>query len=130
MSRLFAGLILWYPEAANVIPRAQSLPKHLANIFRQNDIRSLACLASGDGCALTLVLALTVAVVLVARDQQEGMRVAIGENTEAGNLSAVIDIQRPIEVLCRVGRDKSVQVDHRSALLPQERVHNGEVACC
>ena len=72
MSRTFAGLVLWCPEAANVIPRAQSLVKHPANIFRQNDIRSLAGLASLDGCAITLILALTVAVILVARDQQDG----------------------------------------------------------
>ena len=36
-------LIAWRgPDSGNVIPRAQSLPKHLANILRQNDPRFLA----------------------------------------------------------------------------------------
>src|ERR1700731_570710 len=91
MSRTFAGLVLWCPEAANVIPRAQSLVKHPANIFRQNDIRSLVRLASPDGCALTFVLALTVAVVLIARDQHERMLVTIGEQSQAGDCPAFID---------------------------------------
>jgi hypothetical protein len=49
----------------------------MANILRQNDIRSLVRLASPDGCAL--ILTLTVTVVLVAWDQQESVCVAICE---------------------------------------------------
>src|ERR1700693_3812261 len=71
-------LIPWRGSKAwNVIPRAQSLPKHPANIFRQSDIWSLAGLTSGDLCALTLVLALTVAVVLAARGRQESVNLAL-----------------------------------------------------
>src|SRR3981081_3287964 len=88
-------LVLWSPEAVNVISRAQSLPKHPANILRQNDIRSSVCLASGDGHA-PAVFALTVVLVLIARDQEEGM-VAKGTVNAPGwvpassNLSAIFD---------------------------------------
>ena len=50
-----------------MVPTAQSLPKHPANILRHDDIRSLVRVALHDGCAL--ILALTVTMVLVARDQ-------------------------------------------------------------
>jgi hypothetical protein len=49
----------------------------MANILRQNDIRSLVRLASPDGCALTLILTLTVTVVLVARGRHESVNLAL-----------------------------------------------------
>jgi hypothetical protein len=46
-----------------------------------------------DRCALTLILALTVALmVLVARDKQNRVLVSVGEHTAGSNLSAVADI--------------------------------------
>src|ERR1700736_3927901 len=66
MSRTFAGLVLWCPKAGNVMPRTQSPLNQPANILRHNDIRSLVRLAPHDACALTLILALTVVVALVA----------------------------------------------------------------
>src|ERR1700730_17972933 len=99
MSHTFKGLVLWCPEAANVIPRAQSLLKQFANILRQNDIRSWAGLAPHDLCALTLILALTVAVVLIARNQQESVPAILEKASRAprrhantNNLTAIIDI--------------------------------------
>jgi hypothetical protein len=84
-----------------VIPRAQLLPKQFANIFRQNDIRSLAGLAFRDGCALTLILALAVTVVLVlsARDQQESVPtytviLTTGLVSDSCNLPTVVDRDR------------------------------------
>src|ERR1700730_11120991 len=124
MSRTFKGLVLWCPEAANVISRAQSLLKHLANILRQNDIRSLACLASGDGCGLALILALTVAVVLIARNQHERMLVTIGEQSQAGDCPAFIDRESHRQLHTGAGRRKRIQVDER-AVLPEECVRVG-----
>jgi hypothetical protein len=86
-------------ELSSESTEAQSLPKHPANILRQNEIRSLAGLASPDSCALTLILALTVAVVLVARRQQEGVPAILektsrapGRHADTNNLTAIIDI--------------------------------------
>src|SRR6266851_2436362 len=63
----FQQLIPWRgSEVGNVIPLGHSLSQQLANILGQN-IQSLVRLVPHDACALTLVLALTVAVVLVAR---------------------------------------------------------------
>src|ERR1700719_2237505 len=89
--------IPWRSEAGNVIPRAQSLPKHPANIFRLNDIRSLARLAPHDACALTLILALTVVVVLIARDQQDKTSAEMeilntGRSPHPDNLASIVDI--------------------------------------
>jgi hypothetical protein len=59
-------LVLWRSEAGNVIPLAQPLPKHLANILRENDSGSLTNFA---GCAFGVILAaFIVRVFLVARD--------------------------------------------------------------
>jgi len=62
-------------------------PKQLANIFGENDIRSR--LASRVGCAL--ILALTVAVTLIAGDQEKSVSVEIVEKSIRGNLPAIID---------------------------------------
>src|ERR1700680_3285696 len=90
-------LVPWRSEAANVIPRAQSLPKHPANIFRQNDARSLVRLAPHGGCALTLILALNGVVVLIARDQQEKTSAEMeilntGRRPYPDNLASIVDI--------------------------------------
>ena len=80
-----------------MIPRALSLPKHPANIFRLNDIRSLVRLALHNACALTLFLALTVVVVPVARDQQEKTSAEMGilntgRSPHTDNLASIVDI--------------------------------------
>src|ERR1700730_11940946 len=96
VSRTFAGLVLWCPKAGNVMPRTQSPLNQPANIFRHNDIRSLVRLAPHDACALTLILALTVVVVLVAGSQQKGMPAARIKKTrcgitDPGNLATIVD---------------------------------------
>src|ERR1700674_399277 len=84
LSRTFAGLVLWCPQAGNVIPRTQSPLNQPANIFRHNEIRTLVRLAPHDACALTLILALTVVVVLVAGGQQKGMPATRTKKTRWG----------------------------------------------
>jgi hypothetical protein len=81
------------------------------------------------GCALTLILALTVAAILIAWDQQEGMpasaeilRCAPRRRSEAGDLSSIIDIQRILQVQRRAAGNEGVQVDGRSTVLPENRV--------
>src|ERR1700730_17688250 len=90
VARLRSCLVLWCPEAGNVEPMAQSLLKHPANIFRQNDIRSLAGLASRDGGAHTLVLASNPEVVLVTRSQHVDLHLIVGEPPVAHDLPEVV----------------------------------------
>src|SRR5438132_7597690 len=67
-------------------------------------------------------------VIAAARHQQESMRVAIGERSKAANLSPIIDENRFVQCQVRSGRNKSIQVHHRS-VLPQKRVLDQVGAC-
>jgi hypothetical protein len=74
----------------------QSLLKQLANRFRYADIRSLAGRASRRLCPHPPPRT-TVAEVLVAWDQQESVEVPVGQHSEAGNFSPVIDRSWPYQ---------------------------------
>jgi hypothetical protein len=100
---------------------AQSLPKCPANVLRKNDIRSLVRLASRDRWAFTRALAFTVALVLIARDQQDSTSVAIGEHSLDGDLSTVVDKGRLCQLQIRAERNKSVQIDEGTSF-PQKRM--------
>ena len=55
-----------------------------------------------------VVAALDVCMILVARDQHERVDVAVGERSDGGNFSAVVDINRLVQLKTRVGRDQGV----------------------
>src|SRR6266581_4817587 len=95
---------------------ALSLPKHLENISRQ-DSRSFVWF--GD-CILRLIPAVLNAHS--ARDQQEAMYLpSLGQKSKTGNLTTFINVLRAKQLHTRIrGRNESVQIDHRSAVLPQK----------
>src|SRR3984893_19420235 len=61
-------------------------------------------------------------MILVAWDQHKGTIVAGGQYSVAANFSAVIDRNTMCQLNPRTGRYQRVQVDHRTAVLPQPRV--------
>ena len=74
-----------------------------------------------------VVAALNAGMMIVARDQQENMHVAVCEHPSAGNFSAIIDTCCSPQ--CHVGTaDQIVQVNHRSTVLPQKRMGIAVVA--
>ena len=84
------------------VPRNRPKPSRSRSILRTFSGRTTLGLVSPRvGCAL--ILALTVAVILIARDQQESMRVEIGEEPVRGNLPAIIDKRRRIQVEGELG---------------------------
>jgi hypothetical protein len=62
---------------------------------------------------------LTVRVIFIARDQQESMRVTVGELTKAGDLSAIIDVLRNRQLQTGTRRDSRVQVNDRAVFLKE-----------
>src|SRR5215469_17155063 len=58
-------------------------------------------------------------MIVVARDQHEGVNVAIGKLSLAGNLSAIVNDGREEQVQIGRGRNKGVQVKH-GPVLPQK----------
>lgn len=65
-----------------------------------------------------VVAALNARMILVARDQQNGVGIAIGVRAVDSNFSAIVNVKRDIEVESGVGRDQAVQID-TGAVLPQ-----------
>src|SRR5689334_19492334 len=65
-------------------------------------------------------------MVVVTRDQQEGMSVAIGQCPDTGDFSPVIDAIRHSQLHVGSGRDETVQIDDL-AVLPEKRMLNGTV---
>jgi hypothetical protein len=61
-------------------------------------------------------------MILIARNQQDGMRVAVWKNALSGNLSSIIDVDGVYNGYVRAKRNERVQVEHRTALLPKEPV--------
>src|SRR5450755_438074 len=58
----------------------------------------------------------------VARDQHHGMEVAIRKNPCGFNLAAVVNRARLSKGKVGARRNKSVQIDHRAAILPKVRM--------
>ena len=65
-------------------------------------------------------------MLVVTRDQQEGMPVAIGQFPETCDFSAVVDSARHLQLQVGSVRDKTVQVDDL-AVLPEKRMRDGTV---
>jgi hypothetical protein len=59
-------------------------------------------------------------VILVARNQEKGMIVAIRVYATRGDLSSIVNGRHPLHLNSGIGGKKRVQVNHRTAILPQE----------
>jgi hypothetical protein len=59
-------------------------------------------------------------MVLVARDQHNGVVVAAGIRGVDSDLSTVIDLPRLIYLQAGVGRDQGIQVHHGAAIVRKE----------
>src|SRR6266849_1808680 len=69
-----------------------------------------------------VVTAHDVWMILVAWNQNECTFIAVGQKSVTGNFSKIVDTKPACRIQLRAGNDKCVQVDHRSAVLPQECV--------
>src|SRR5271168_3303363 len=70
----------------------------------------------------TVVAALDTGMILIARDQQDGMVVAINVRALGGDLTAVVDLIHLVQRNSGVAtHQQSIQVNRRSAILPQVR---------
>src|SRR5260370_42553643 len=67
-----------------------------------------------------IVAALNAGMIFVARSQYERVDDASGKVSLDSNLSAVVDIERTRQLQIGVGREQSVQVDHRPAVIRQD----------
>jgi hypothetical protein len=59
-------------------------------------------------------------MVLVARNQQNGVVVVIGVRAIEGDLPTVVDLYRLNQLNAGVGSNQSIQVYEGAAILPQE----------
>jgi len=112
--------LLRWEASKSAIPIGQKCANAIFHLARGQIGLEHGC-SRGRTDFLSFLAAFSLTLAIVARDQQERMLVAIGEQPQAGNLSPFIDGQGKGQQHAGTGRNEEVQVDQR-AFFPKKCV--------
>jgi hypothetical protein len=79
-------------------------------------------LSNSDGNIHAVIAAFHVWMIVVARDQQDVVVIAVRVRTQDGNFAEIVNLDRFSKLQAGTGRNQSVQVYDRTTALRQERI--------